>query len=167
MVGGADELAHATVLDAQSREKLGRLLLRKFGEFAFDLGADDDGFATQMLGGIFAHGFYMFRRRRVSIQMGKVVFSDIAGEQGWLRCEEEKSAQEFFFVRAEIRRESRFARIQVGNEFFRQGEFGLGCFVSTAGALLVSLRAFLHRSEIGEDKLGIDNLDVAHRIHCA
>jgi len=49
VVGPADELAHATVCDAEARKKFQGFLAWEFGEFAFDLGADDDRFAAEVL----------------------------------------------------------------------------------------------------------------------
>ena len=52
----------------------------------------------------------------------------------------------------------------MGDEFFREGDFSLGGLVPAAGGLLVSLGAFFHRGEIGEDEFGVDDLDVAHGV---
>lgn len=56
MVGRADELAHATICDAEARKKFESFLTREFGEFAFDLGADDNRFAAEVLCRIVADG---------------------------------------------------------------------------------------------------------------
>ena len=42
--------------------------------------------------------------------------------------------------------EGGLAGIEVGNEFFGQGEFGLGDLVSAAGALLATIGAFFESS---------------------
>jgi hypothetical protein len=42
--------------------------------------------------------------------------------------------------------EGGLAGIKVGNEFLREGEFGLGDLVSAAGALLATIGAFFESS---------------------
>ena len=80
MVGPADELAHATVCDAEAGKKLESFLMREFGEFAFDLGADDDRFAAEVLRGIVADGSDVDSGGGVSGKVGEVVLTDVAGK---------------------------------------------------------------------------------------
>lgn len=60
--------------------------------------------------------------------------------------------------------EGGLAGIEMWNEFFGEGEFGLGDLVSAAGALLATIGAFFESSEVGEHELGIDDLDVTDGI---
>ena len=80
MVGPADELAYATVCDAEARKKFQGFLAWEFGEFAFDLGADDDRFAAEVLRGIVADGADVDSGGGVSGKVGEVVFTDVAGK---------------------------------------------------------------------------------------
>ena len=60
--------------------------------------------------------------------------------------------------------EGGLAGIEVGNEFFGKGEFGLGDLVSAAGALLATIGTFFESSQVGEHEFGIDDLDVTNGI---
>ena len=87
MVGAADELAYAAVLDTQASEKLSSLLGGKFGEFALDLGTDDHSFAAQMLGGVFTHGLHVLGGGGLAIKVREIVLSHVAGKECRFRCE--------------------------------------------------------------------------------
>ena len=49
-------------------------------------------------------------------------------------------------------------------EFLAQRDLRLGRLVAAARGFRLAVGALLHGGEIGEDQLGIDHLDVAHRI---
>jgi len=164
MVGGADEQAHAAVFDAQASQKLPGFFRRQVGEFAFDLRADHDRAAAEVLRGIVAHRAHMLRGGRISLKIREVVFADIAGEERRLGGQEEKTAQDVLFGIGEFEGERGLAGVEMGDEFFREGDFGFSGFVSAARGFLVTLGAFFYRGEIGEDELGVDHFDVAHGI---
>ena len=126
--------------------------------------ADHDRAAAEVLRGIVAHRAHMLGGGRISLKIREVVFADIAGEERRLGGQEEKTAQDVLFGIGEFEGERGLAGVEMGNEFFRKGDFGFGGFVSAARGFLVSLGAFFYRGEIGEDELGIDHFDVAHGI---
>src|SRR5207342_614664 len=49
-------------------------------------------------------------------------------------------------------------------QFFDYHRFGLCLLGTSADFFLQTVQAFLQRREIGQDQLGIDDLDVTHRI---
>jgi hypothetical protein len=113
-----------------------------------------------MVGGVLAHRVDMLRGGRITLEVSQIVFSHIAGEERRLGGEQEKSTQDGFFGICKLESEGGLARIEVGNEFFREGDFGLRLFVAAAGGFLVSLGAFFYRGQIGQDEFRVDHLDV-------
>jgi hypothetical protein len=177
-----NEGADAARGDADAGQILGRFLIGQRGELAFDLGADDHRLGAEMGTRVVLHGGHVTRRVGQFDVLGRlhafvvprgfhdgddraqVSLGDVAGKDGGFPGEEEKLTQELLLVIAEFQRGGRFAGVEMRDEFFAQGDFGLGRFVAGLGGLGLAILAFLHGGQIGEDQFGIDDLDVADGI---
>ena len=73
-----------------------RLVRRQINQVAFNLRADDDGFAGEMRLDVVAH----FLDERIFVGGGEVGFLHVAGENGRLVGEQEKSSGDRLFPRA-------------------------------------------------------------------
>src|SRR5262249_123202 len=85
----------------------------------------------------------------------------------WLAAEEKKFAQELLLVVTERERRRRFSSIEMRDEFFAKRDLRLCLLVAAARSFGLAIGALLHGGEVGEDQLGVDDLDVAHGIDVA
>ena len=96
---------------------------------------------------------------------GEIGFRDIAGEEGRLGTQEEKIAcRALFLFRRELEGDGWFPGVEVGKKFVYDRDLGLGGFRPGADFLLQAIVPFLEGSEISQNQLGVDHLDVADRI---
>jgi hypothetical protein len=73
-------------------------------------------------------------------------------------------AHEFLLFVRKLERQSRFSVVEMGNELFAQGKFSLGRLVACSCTLGDPVPALFRPRKIGENQLGIDHFNVAHRI---
>ena len=159
-VAAADEVGDARVCDAEVLEELFGLFGGEVDEFGLDAGAD--GHVGGIVVGLHEGGDFL--HEGVGLGVGQIAFGDVAGVEDGLGGEQLEILEQLFLVVCAIEDVGRFVLVEVGNEFFQDGEFGLGVFVAGLGELLGLAEAFLDGVEVGEDELGDDNLDVADGI---
>lgn len=159
-----DEAGDAAVGDAEVLEVLGGFFGFEVDEFAFDVGADDDGAGGVGVVGVVAD----FADERVFFGIvaggGEFVFRDVASVDAGFAAEEEERFEEFTFVVAELQGDGGFAVVEVRDEFVAEGEFGLGFLVAAFGFFFVAVATFGDAVHVGEDQLGVDDFDVADGI---
>lgn len=113
------------------------------------------------LGGVV---LYLFDERMalwVGCRISELVFGDVTGKNGALVREKgELALEELALVVAKIGGDGGLAFVEVGNEFFAEGDFGGGFFVVAASFFGAGFFAFFEGGDVGEDELGVDNLDV-------
>ena len=102
--------------------------------------------------------FVLLRNRR------QIALAHVAGEERRLRREQEEFTRRNFFLVRQLERDGRFSGIEMREQLFDHGGFRLRGFRSGAHFLLQAVTPFLQGGEIGQDELGVDHLDVAHRI---
>lgn len=117
-----------------------------------------------LFGGILAYRCDMGVGVWIGDCFGQFSFLDIASEDGRFAGKEEELATGATIVIGELGGESGFPFVEVGEEFFDEGEFGFGFLVATLGFFLAGFFAFLEGGNIGEDEFGIDDLDIADGI---
>ena len=71
------------------------------------------------------------------------------------------------FLRRELDGKRRFAGVEGCFDFHQYGVFGSGALVAAFDLFRDALAPFFYGFEIGEHQLGVDDLDVAHRIDAA
>ncbi len=103
----------------------------------------------------------------IFVGAGEVGFRDVAGEDRRLVRQEKKLARQRLFLRREFDGERRFAGVEGCFDFHQHGVFGSGALVAAFDLFGDALAPFFYGGEIGEHQLGVDHLDVAHRIDVA
>ena len=162
VIDAFDQSGDPGVGDVHVGEKFLCFLGGEVDEFFFDASGDDDGFGSVCFGGVVLHFFDERMALRVSGGGTEFVFGNVAGEDGALVREEgELALKEFALVVAELGSDGGFAIVEVWDELFAKGHFGGGFLVVAACFLGARLFPFFEGSDVGEDKLGVDDFDVA------
>ncbi len=102
MIDGANERAHAAAGHAEVAQIFLRFRFAQIDQLAFDLRADHDRFAAEVLPGVIFDRTDVFHRgiRFLALRNRREIgFGDVAGEDGWLGSEQEKFARHDLFVR--------------------------------------------------------------------
>ncbi len=169
VINRADELAHSAVRNTETRKEFAGLIRRQLGQFAFNLGADDNGLDAKMGGSNYSSilgrcEFADCADVRI-VCLSQLVFSDVAGQNGGLRSEKEKTIEGSSFLVGELRRQGLPARIKVGLDLFAERQFSLGKPIAGAGALLQALCAPLNSGQVRQDKLCVDHFNVSYGVN--
>ena len=169
MINRADKLAYSAVGHTEIGKEFAGLVRRQLGEFALNLSADDYGLDAKMgrsdRSGIPGGGEFVDCADMGIVGLGEFVLADVAGKNGGLGGEEEKTVEHSSFVVRESGRKRRPASIEVWLDFFAEGQFSLGKLVARAGAFLQALGALLHSGQVCQDKLCGYHLNVSHRVN--
>ncbi len=135
-------------------------LRRQVDEIALELRADDDGFAVEMRLHVLAD------LHDVGIGLGgrEIGFLDVAREDRRLVGEQEERTRERAILGRQRHRERRLAGVERRLERRQHDFFRRRALVAALDVLGDAFAPPLHAVEIGEDELGVDDLDVAHRV---
>ena len=145
-----------------SRRNAVAFLRRQVHQVAFDLRADDDGFAIEVRADVLAD------LDDVGIGVGRreIGFLDVAREDRRLVGEQEERPRERAILGRTVgTAERRLAGVERRLERRQHDFFRRGRLVAALGVLGDAFAPPLHGVEVGEDQLGVDDLDVAHRVH--
>ena len=136
----------------------------QLAEFLLDAGGDDDGFGAAVFGGELADARDLGMRVGIFGGPGEFVFGDVAGVDGALGGKQEELLHDGLVFIAELEGERGFPLIEVGHDDVDEFDFLLRFLVAALGFLFAGDAAFFERGHVGEDELGVDDLDVADRI---
>jgi len=131
------------------------------------LRADHGGLGAEVFSGVLANGLDVPAGRGIGGEIDQIAFLHVAGKDDRFGAEEEKAFEQGEFFGAEVEDDGGFPFVELGQDFFEQGEFGLGLHIAAAGVFGQLVFAFLEGGHVGEDQLGIDHFDIADRVHCA
>ena len=133
MIRGADQRADAGFVDAEFLQKFLRFVRRKINQVAFDLRADDDGFAGEMvrLWRIRA----LWRRADWCRRWPDRFPSRWQAKMVGLSVSRKKPLEMTFSSGVSFERERGFAGVEVRLDFFQHGFFGERVFVAALGVL--------------------------------
>ncbi len=163
MIRRADQRADAGFTHAEFLQKFLRLRFGQINQVAFDLRADDHGFAGEMVRGVVAD----FQDERIFVRAGQIAFLHVARKNRRLVGHQPEQAGDGFFFRREFERERGLAEVQVRLQFFQHGFLRERFLVAALGVFGDAGQTFLHGLQIGKDQFGGDGFDVAHRINVA
>ena len=161
-VGGVDEAVEAGFFEADGFEEFGALGGFELGDLGFEGSADADDL-TSLFGGTLFYGF------GVGVAGGEAGLVDVGDVELGLGGDEEEVADVGFFFVGEIDCAGGFAGFEGLLELGDGGELGLDFVVGVGG--LVELLDFgvalFDGVEVGEEELGVDDVDVVEGVDAA
>ena len=165
-VARLDEVVEARRLNAHLREELFLLLGRVVRDVLLRLGADGDALRALGLGQP-AHGLVVGVRLHAVHQ---VVLAHVRGVDDGLRRQQAHLAHErglIVVLGVELERAGVLARAEVLSQLFHPRGGRGGLLVARLAGLLEFRQTVFHHFKVAQDELGVDGLDVAHRVDAA
>jgi hypothetical protein len=160
MIRRSDQRTNTAFLDAELLQECVRLVWRQIHQVALDLRADDDGFAGEVRLDVVAD----LQHIRIRVGGCEVRLPDVARKDRRLVGEQEERRRHGALFRRERHGHRRLASVQRGFDPGKHRIFHGGRLVPALHFLAHPLATLPHRLEVGQHQLGVDHLDVSHRV---
>ena len=160
-VGGVDEAVEAGLVEAHAFEEFGALGGFELGDLGFHGSADADDLGSLFFGTLFDGG-------GVGVAFDDAGLVDVGDVELRLGGDEEELAGDGALVVGEVGGAGRLAGVEDGEELLQHGVLGFdfGVVAGFGGALDFGVALF-DGVEVGEEELGVDDVDVVEGVDTA